>query len=252
MRATADRRRPALRQLPGGPAQAYAAAAAALQAGAQMVKVEGGAWLAPTVEFLATRGVPVCGHVGLQPQSVNALGALSRAGQDRRCRAALLADSQALTAREPPVSSRVRAAGAGRPRLSRAVPVRSSALARAALSDRCWCVYDALGISAGGRRFVRNFMTGKPAWSGAGPRTPRRSRTARSRDGALLLTASTAAGIDRTADRTRTNPPQPPPTGTEQRMEIVRTAAELSQHLAGASASPSCRRWATCTGGTCR
>ena len=39
-----------------------------------MVKLEGGAWLAPTVEFLAARGIPVCGHVGLQPQSVNALG----------------------------------------------------------------------------------------------------------------------------------------------------------------------------------
>ena len=53
---------------------AYNASAAALQAGAHMVKLEGGAWLAPTVEFLTTRAVPVCGHVGLQPQSVNALG----------------------------------------------------------------------------------------------------------------------------------------------------------------------------------
>ena len=39
-----------------------------------MVKLEGGAWLAPTVAFLVARGIPVCGHVGLQPQSVNALG----------------------------------------------------------------------------------------------------------------------------------------------------------------------------------
>ncbi len=57
-----------------GPEQAYAACAAALKAGAQMVKLEGGAWLAPTVEFLVTRGIPVCGHIGLQPQSVNTLG----------------------------------------------------------------------------------------------------------------------------------------------------------------------------------
>ena len=56
------------------PEAAYAACAAALKAGAQMVKLEGGAWLAPTVEFLVTRGIPVCGHVGLQPQSVNTLG----------------------------------------------------------------------------------------------------------------------------------------------------------------------------------
>ena len=39
-----------------------------------MVKLEGGAWLAPTVEFLVTRGIPVCGHLGLTPQSVNTLG----------------------------------------------------------------------------------------------------------------------------------------------------------------------------------
>ena len=56
------------------PEIAYSAAAAAMQAGAQMVKLEGGAWLAPTVAFLTTRGIPVCGHVGLLPQSVHALG----------------------------------------------------------------------------------------------------------------------------------------------------------------------------------
>ena len=49
------------------PQQAYANAAHLMAAGAQMVKLEGGAWLAPTVEFLVTRGIPVCGHIGLQP-----------------------------------------------------------------------------------------------------------------------------------------------------------------------------------------
>ncbi len=39
-----------------------------------MVKIEGGAWLAPTVEFLVARGIPVCAHLGLTPQSVHALG----------------------------------------------------------------------------------------------------------------------------------------------------------------------------------
>ena len=39
-----------------------------------MVKLEGGGWTAPTVEFLVQRGVPVCAHLGLTPQTVHALG----------------------------------------------------------------------------------------------------------------------------------------------------------------------------------
>lgn len=56
------------------PQQAYRNAALLMQAGAQMVKIEGGFWVAPTVEFLVQRGIPVCSHLGLTPQSVHALG----------------------------------------------------------------------------------------------------------------------------------------------------------------------------------
>ena len=45
-----------------------------MRAGANMVKLEGGAWLAETVKMLAERAVPVCGHLGLTPQSVNVFG----------------------------------------------------------------------------------------------------------------------------------------------------------------------------------
>jgi 3-methyl-2-oxobutanoate hydroxymethyltransferase len=45
-----------------------------MQAGAQAVKLEGGAWLADTVRFLTERAIPVCAHVGLTPQSVHKLG----------------------------------------------------------------------------------------------------------------------------------------------------------------------------------
>ena len=54
--------------------QTYASCAALMQAGAHMVKLEGGGWTAPTVEFLVQRGVPVCAHLGLTPQTVHALG----------------------------------------------------------------------------------------------------------------------------------------------------------------------------------
>jgi 3-methyl-2-oxobutanoate hydroxymethyltransferase len=54
--------------------QAYRNASILMGAGAHMVKIEGGGWTAPVVEFLVTRGVPVCAHLGLTPQTVHALG----------------------------------------------------------------------------------------------------------------------------------------------------------------------------------
>ncbi|MBU6460367.1 MAG: 3-methyl-2-oxobutanoate hydroxymethyltransferase [Proteobacteria bacterium] len=56
------------------PAQALESSAALMAAGAQMVKLEGGEAMLETVSFLAARGIPVCAHVGLTPQSVHALG----------------------------------------------------------------------------------------------------------------------------------------------------------------------------------
>ncbi len=56
------------------PAQAFGNAAELMAAGAQMVKLEGGEHMAETIAFLAARGVPVCGHLGLTPQSVHQLG----------------------------------------------------------------------------------------------------------------------------------------------------------------------------------
>jgi 3-methyl-2-oxobutanoate hydroxymethyltransferase len=54
--------------------QALRSACRLMQAGAHMVKLEGGGWTAPVVEFLVQRGVPVCAHLGLTPQTVHALG----------------------------------------------------------------------------------------------------------------------------------------------------------------------------------
>jgi 3-methyl-2-oxobutanoate hydroxymethyltransferase len=56
------------------PQQAYENAARLMAAGAHMVKLEGGAVMADTVEFVVSRGIPMCGHIGLTPQSVHQLG----------------------------------------------------------------------------------------------------------------------------------------------------------------------------------
>ncbi len=54
--------------------QAIRNASVLMQAGAHMVKLEGGGWTTDTVRFLVERGIPVCAHLGLTPQTVHALG----------------------------------------------------------------------------------------------------------------------------------------------------------------------------------
>lgn len=56
------------------PQDAFRNAAEIMAAGAQMVKIEGGRPMLETITFLTERGIPVCGHLGLTPQSVHQLG----------------------------------------------------------------------------------------------------------------------------------------------------------------------------------
>ncbi|MGI9251422.1 MAG: 3-methyl-2-oxobutanoate hydroxymethyltransferase [Pseudohongiellaceae bacterium] len=57
-------------------------AAGLMRAGAHIIKLEGGAWIANTTRLLAERGIPVCAHVGLTPQSVNRIGGFFVQGRD--------------------------------------------------------------------------------------------------------------------------------------------------------------------------
>ena len=75
--------------------QAFAAAAELMQAGAHVVKLEGGAFMADTTEFLQQRGIPVCAHIGLTPQSVHALGGYKVQGKGDDAAERLLADARA-------------------------------------------------------------------------------------------------------------------------------------------------------------
>ena len=144
------------------PEIAYSAAAAAMQAGAQMVKLEGGAWLAPTVAFLTTRGIPVCGHVGLLPQSVHALGGYRVQGKTPDAVASLLDDARALVAAGAVMLVVECVPSAVGDALTHAAGVPVIGIgAGASCSGQVLVIYDALGIQPGrAARFVRNFMTG--------------------------------------------------------------------------------------------
>ena len=78
------------------PEQAMQNAAQLMRAGAHMVKLEGGAWLAETVKFLVERSVPVCAHLGLLPQSVHTLGGFKVQGKSTESAQTLINDAKAL------------------------------------------------------------------------------------------------------------------------------------------------------------
>jgi 3-methyl-2-oxobutanoate hydroxymethyltransferase len=79
------------------PQQAFASAARLLAAGANMVKLEGGAVMVDSVRFLVERGIPVCAHLGLLPQSVNTTGYRSQA-REGSAAARLIEDAEDLEA----------------------------------------------------------------------------------------------------------------------------------------------------------
>ncbi len=78
--------------------QALTNAAKLMQAGASMVKMEGGAWLNSTISALVERGIPVCAHLGLTPQSVNVFGGFKVQGREDDKAQQMIADAKALEA----------------------------------------------------------------------------------------------------------------------------------------------------------
>jgi len=78
------------------PQQAVNSAVQLMQAGARMVKLEGGGWTVDAVRCLAQRGIPVCAHLGLTPQTVHALGGWKVQGRDEGAAALLRAQAREL------------------------------------------------------------------------------------------------------------------------------------------------------------
>lgn len=145
--------------------QALRSAAVLMQAGAHMVKLEGGGWTAETVRFLVQRGIPVCAHLGLTPQTVHALGGYRVQGKTEAS-ASLLKDH----------AHELQEAGASLLVLEM-VPAALAAEVTAELlhcptigigagkdtAGQVLVLHDMLGVNLGKMpKFVRNFMTGAP------------------------------------------------------------------------------------------
>lgn len=147
------------------PAQAFHNAARLIAAGAQMVKLEGGAVMAETTKFLVDRGIPVCAHIGLTPQSVNTLGGYRVQGKQDAGAEKLLEDAKANEAAGAAfvLMEAMPAALAKRVTESLSVPTIGIG-AGPDVGGQVLVNYDMLDIYPGRKaRFVRNFMQGAPS-----------------------------------------------------------------------------------------
>jgi 3-methyl-2-oxobutanoate hydroxymethyltransferase len=147
----------------GGPQPAFDNAVRLMQAGAKMVKLEGGAWLAPTIAFLVERGIPVCAHLGLTPQSVHALGGYRIQGRSESEAERLLADARALDAAGAAMLVLELVPSALAERVTQAVSMPTIGIgAGTAVSGQVLVLHDMLDVYPGRKpRFVRNFMLGQ-------------------------------------------------------------------------------------------
>ncbi len=140
--------------------QALRSAAKLMQSGAHMVKLEGGGWTAATVRFLVERGIPVCAHLGLTPQSVHSLGGYRVQGRDDQGARSLLAHARELAdaGASMLVLELTRGALAGELAAASTIPVIGIG-ASPACHGQVLVLHDMLGVSRGKLpRFVRDFM----------------------------------------------------------------------------------------------
>ena len=149
----------------GGVGQAVASAAALMQAGAQMVKLEGGGWTAPIVAALVERGIPVCAHLGLTPQSVNALGGYRVQGRGADAATALRAQARELGEAGAAMLVLELVPGVLGGTISAEYPGITIGIgAGSGTHGQVLVLHDMLDITRGVKpRFVRNFMAGAPS-----------------------------------------------------------------------------------------
>jgi 3-methyl-2-oxobutanoate hydroxymethyltransferase len=134
-----------------------------MAAGAHMVKIEGGGWLADSIRALKRCGIPVCAHLGLTPQSVNAYGGYRVQGRDDAQAKAIIADAVALQAAGADVLLFECIPRALTKRIMAEVQIPVIGIGAAPECDgQVLVLHDILGVSPGKpARFVKNFLTGR-------------------------------------------------------------------------------------------
>ena len=153
----------------GTPAAAFRNCGRMMAAGAQMVKLEGGAVMAKTTRFLVDRGIPVCAHIGLTPQSVNTLGGYRVQGRQEAAADKLVADAKSLEESGAAIVLMEAMPAAVAQRVTEAISVPTIGIgAGPGVSGQVLVNYDILDIYPGRKaRFVKNFLAGAGSVKGA-------------------------------------------------------------------------------------
>lgn len=153
----------------GSPQQAFENAAKLMAAGAHMIKLEGGAVMAPTVEFLSARGIPVCGHLGLTPQAVNALGGFKVQGKTDAAAQRVIDDAKAIEAAGAVMIVFEAIPTALGKAVTEALSIPTIGIgAGPDCSGQILLLYDMIDFFPGRKaKFVKNFMAGAGSIQGA-------------------------------------------------------------------------------------
>ncbi len=153
----------------GTPESAFRHAVQLMQAGAQAVKLEGGAWLADTVRFLSERAIPVCAHIGLTPQSVHQFGGNKVQGKTAEGAERLKTDALALQSAGASLLVLEAIPSMLGKEVTELLAIPTIGIgAGLDCSGQVLVMHDMLGVFPGHRpRFVKNFMEGQAGIDGA-------------------------------------------------------------------------------------
>jgi 3-methyl-2-oxobutanoate hydroxymethyltransferase len=151
------------------PQSAFDNAVKLMQAGAQMVKLEGGEWLSETVRFLTERAIPVCAHVGLTPQSVHQLGGYKVQGKTTAGADQMKNDALALQAAGATIIVLEAIPSVLGKEVTDMLHIPTIGIgAGPDCSGQVLVMHDMLGVFPGRKaRFVKNFMEGQASIEGA-------------------------------------------------------------------------------------
>ncbi|GAA3927516.1 3-methyl-2-oxobutanoate hydroxymethyltransferase [Litoribacillus peritrichatus] len=151
------------------PAQAMESAAALMQSGAHMVKLEGGDWLCETIRLLSERGIPTCAHLGLTPQTVNKMGGYKVQGRLDDQANKMVSDAIALAIAGADVILLECVPAHLAEKITQSVDIPVIGIGAGNKTDgQVLVIHDMLGVTSGHRpKFVKNFLEGNSSISAA-------------------------------------------------------------------------------------
>ena len=139
--------------------KAMDAAGELMRSGAQMVKMEGATWLTEIVSFMSERGAPVCGHLGLLPQSVNKTGGYFVQGREAEAAEQILADALAYEQAGADMLLLECVPASLAKKITESVKIPVVGIGAGGDTDsQVLVVYDLLGLSSRIPSFVKNYL----------------------------------------------------------------------------------------------